>query len=82
MCHFTEDSTDYGFVSAILNFAACEIRSCVDISIMNDIENELDEALNITLERSPDLNGRITLDPVGGVITVFNDGKLDLRKVQ
>ena len=44
---------------------------------MNDTENELDEKFNITLERTPGLNGRITLDPVGGVITIHNDGKLD-----
>ena len=66
-------------MSTILNFAACETQSCLNIAIVNDTQNELDEELNITLERTSGLNRRITLDPVGGVITIHNNGKLDLQ---
>ena len=71
--------TDYGAVSAILRFAPCEINRCVNITIVDDSEIESDEAFNITLERTPSLNGAIMLDAVDGMIGVSDDddGRLD-----
>ena len=57
-------------MSTILTFAACDTRRCVDVPIMNDADNELDEIFGITLERTPGLNDRITLDPVDGVVII------------
>ena len=66
---------DYGDVSTIVRFAACETRHCVNITIVDDRRHERDEAFAITLERTPGLNDRITLDPANGVVTILDDGK-------
>ena len=60
-------------MSNILTFAACETRRCVDVPIMNDTDDEPDEMFGITLERTPGLNDRITLDPVDRVVTINGD---------
>ena len=73
---------DYGAVSTTLTFPACATRACVDIHIVNDIQDEPDETFNITLERTPGLDSRIALDPVDGVFEILDsefEGKLDSR---
>ena len=40
---------------------ACE-RQCDNISIVDDVALEMTESFNVTLERTPDLNSRITLN--------------------
>ena len=72
---------DYTAVSTILRFGACEIQSCVDIHILDDTNDELDEALGITLERTPDLNGRITLETVDGVVTITDEGRVAVVRI-
>ena len=57
-------------MSTFLMFAACDTRRCVDVTIVNDGDIEPDEMIGITLERTPVLNDRITLDPVDGDITI------------
>ena len=79
LCIPSVSTMDYGAVSNILTFAACETRRCVDVPIMNDTDDEPDEMFGITLERTPGLNDRITLDPVDGVVTINGDvGMSDL----
>ena len=73
---FTASSLEYGAVDSILRFAACEMRSCVYAFIMDDIILENGESFILTLERTPDLDSRITLDPVNGVVEITeNDGR-------
>ena len=60
-------------MSIILRFAACDIRRCVDVPIINDTVDEPDEMFAVTLERTPGLNDRITLDPVDGVVIIIDD---------
>ena len=44
--------------------------------IMDDIILENDESFILTLERTSDLDSRITLDPVNGVVEITeNDGR-------
>ena len=64
-------------MSSILMFDARDIRRCVDITIVSDTDDERDEMFGITLERTPGLNDKITLDPVDGDITIVdNDGMI------
>ena len=70
---FAASSLDYGALNAILKFAACEMRSCVDVYIMDDITLENDESFDLTLERTSGLNSRITLDPVNGVVEITDN---------
>ena len=62
-------------MSTILMFDACDTRRCVDVTIVNDANFEPDEIFFITLERTPGLNDRITLDPVNGVIIIIDDDR-------
>ena len=65
---------DYGTVSTILRFAACQKRQCVDITIQNDEMSEQLESFFVSLERTNDLDSRITLDPVDGEIVITDAG--------
>ena len=58
-----------------LTFDTCDTRQCTEISIMDDMIVELTESFFVTLERTPGLDSRITLDPVDGEIEIIdNDG--------
>ena len=62
-------------MSSILAFDTCDTRQCTEISIEDDMKAELTESFFITLERTPGLDSRITLDPVDGEIEISdNDG--------
>ena len=64
---------DYGALSTTLIFAACEMRHCDNISIVDDVTLEMTESFSVTLERTPDLSSRITLNPVDGKMNIFDD---------
>ena len=53
--------------SVAVQFELCETRRCVTISIVRD---EPEESFNYTLERTPDLDSRISLDPVEGEVVI------------
>ena len=66
---------DYGAVSMLLAFSACETRQCVNMTIVDDFEVEPNEDFLYTLERAPGLNLDIRLNPVEGEVIIFdNDG--------
>ena len=70
---------DYGAVDTLLSFAACQIRSCVNVSIINDVVLENVESFDVILDRAPELDSRITLEPVNGVVEITdNDGTSSL----
>jgi hypothetical protein len=54
--------SDYGAMDTLLNFNELQMRSCVNMSIVDDAILEDDESFDVTLERTPDLDSRITLD--------------------
>ena len=67
---------DYSAVSTILMFAACQMRSCVNISIVNVAVLENIETFAVTLARTSGLDSRIVLNPVNGVVEIIdNDGE-------
>ena len=63
---------DYGPVSTILPFAECQRRDCVNITIQNDEEPEQLESFLVSLVGRPDLDGRITLNPVEGEVVIID----------
>ena len=66
---------DYGAVFTILMFTACDTRQCVEVPIVDDETLELTETFTVTLDRTPTLDTRITLNPVDGDIDILdNDG--------
>ena len=65
--------TDYEALSATLTFASCEKRRCVNVAIVEDIIVESIETFGITLERTPDLDSRITLTPVAEQIEIIDN---------
>ena len=56
-----------------LTFAASDTRQCTEIPIVDDMIVELTESFFVTLERTPGLDSRITLDPVDGEIKITDD---------
>ena len=67
---------DYGAViDEILRFSACQRKQCVRIPILEDSVPEGVKYFNVTLERTPGLDPRITLNPVDGLICII-DGML------
>ena len=65
---------DYVEHSTTLRFSACETRQCVNVAIVDDLTDEPEEGFGITLERTPDLNSRIILNPVNGEILIQDNG--------
>ena len=68
--------TDYSAMSTILMFNVCESQQCTDIIIINDTVLESIETFFVNLQRTPDLDPRITLDPVIGEIEITNNDGL------
>ena len=64
---------DYGELDVILMFDECERRRCVNISITQDLVDELNENFTFHLNRTPDLSPHIYLDPVNGTIEIVDD---------
>ena len=59
----------------ILLFASCQTRSCINVVIVDDSILELVESFDVTLERTAELDERISLLPVDEVVEIIdNDG--------
>ena len=67
---------DYHNISEILEFDSCDTRQCTEITIVNDMIVELTESFFVTLEGTPGLDSRITLDPFDGEIEIIDDDGL------
>ena len=70
---FLESTADYNHVSTIVAFDTCNTQRCTEIPIVDNMIVELTESFFITLERTPGLDSRITLDPVDGEIEITDD---------
>ena len=66
---------DYGALTEILMFDTCETRKCVNVTITDDLVDELDEFFTFHLSRTPNLDPRIDLDPVNGRIEIIDDDR-------
>ena len=63
-------------MSTTLMFAACDTRQCVNVQIVDDETLEMTESFIVTLDRTPALDTRITLNPVDGDIVILeNEGR-------
>ena len=64
---------DYIQFSRILSFAACETRQCVNTTIVDDLVDEPVEEFDVTLERTLQLESRISLHPVDALVIINDD---------
>ena len=71
--YFVVSPNDYGSINVTLMFDACETRSCVNVTIENDLVNEEDENFFYTLDRTPGLPPNINLNPVDGEVLIEDD---------
>ena len=79
LLHSSDNGLDYSLLDPLsLPFEDCQLRSCIDIRILNDyILEDLVELFTVSLETVPDLNHRITLNPqTSRVIIIDDDGNL------
>ena len=72
---------DYTALSEILMFAACQRRQCVNIMIEDDGVPEQVESFFVTLLSTPNLDGRITLEPVDGEIEITDANSMYIRVI-
>ena len=70
---FTVAPSDYVALSTILIFAPCETQRCVDVAIVDDMIAEQMESFVVTLQRTPDLDSRITFNRAAGAIEIINN---------
>ena len=70
---------DYDSVSTVLTFDACSTQQCTEIPIVNGMRVELTELLILSLEGTPDLDRRITLGPVNGVVAIWDDDGMYIK---
>ena len=56
-----------------MRFSANQKRLCINISIVNDLRLEPKESFGITLERPPDTDDRIGIQPNVGEVNIEND---------
>ena len=61
---------DYIPVERILTFKPCDRRRCVNITILDDTQVEIDEIFYVNLERTIGLDRVIRLDPIEGIIQI------------
>ena len=72
---------DYAGLSTILMFSACEIRQCLNVTVFEDQVLEETEFFNAVLNRTDNLDTRITLNPqiaptLAEIIIEDNDSEL------
>ena len=71
---------DFKSLNMTLMFAACETRRCVNVTIVDDFEDEQTEHFFYTLERTPGLHPNIELGPKKGNIKIVDDDGIILIK--
>ena len=65
---------DFEPIDMVIMFEACEMRKCVDVDIIDDMMEEQQELFTFHLERTPELDPRIQLEPAnGGIIIISQD---------
>ena len=74
----TVSPMDYIGFSMTLTFDTCEIRRCVNVSIVDDMVDEPDEVFDYILTPPPaGLDPRITIRPdMGEIFIIDDDGKV------
>ena len=70
MLHFAVSPLDYHAVSTLLTFESCSTRQCIDITIVNDSVKEGIESFFVRLQRTSDLDPRITLNTTSAVVEI------------
>lgn len=71
---YTETPGDYGGISTLLSFEACDKRQCIEVPLVSDNIGEEAEAFTAHLERTANLDPRITLDPNITTVVITGEG--------
>ena len=64
---------DYTPVEHTLTFTPCATLHCINITILDDTQVEIDEIFYINLERTTELDRMIQLGPMEGIIQILED---------
>ena len=67
------NSSDYEALSEVVAFAPCEIQHCLNLTIKDDLTNEPEETLSLSLTKTTFITLRTGL---GEVLIVDDDGKV------
>ena len=71
---------DFVGVTEVVMFDSCDVKSCINITIIDDLIPEIVESFSITLEEASGHDDRITLEPTNAVIRINDDdGMIELN---
>lgn len=71
---YTETPADYGEISNLILFKACDTRKCINVTIVNDDIPEGTEHFTGKLGKTANLHPRITLDPNVTRVEITDEG--------
>ena len=75
MAILAETQRDYEELTLFLTFSPCEVKKCISVRIEQDEITEETEFFTVNLERTTNLDSRITLDPRNATVNITdNDG--------
>ena len=77
-CYYSESPSDFtALMLESVEFGECETRRCVNITIVDDLVLEMEESFIVVLNRTSQLDSRISLEPTTAeIVIVDDDGRL------
>ena len=64
---------DFFSINKTVTFSVNELRKCLTVTIVDDEVVELSKSFSISLERTENLDERITISPDRGIVTIEDD---------
>ena len=68
-----QEDRDFIPINKTVTFSRNELRTCLEVTIIDDEVVELSKSFSISLERSENLDERITISPDRGTVTIEDD---------
>ena len=73
-CSFAaQPDRDFFAINKTVTFYGNELRKCLEVTIVENEVVELSESFYISLERTENLDERITISPDRGTVTIEDD---------
>ena len=68
-----QQDRDFIPINETVTFSRNELRTCLEVTIIDDEVVELSKSFSISLERTENLDERITISPDRGTVTIEDD---------
>ena len=64
--------------AGMVTFSGNDLRKCLRVTLVDDYSFERTESFSISLERTENLDERITISPDRGTVTINDDGECNI----